>query len=70
MEYFQIISRERFIVFIRRLSVKQNKNEKSVNKINNRPIDLRNDINRKEILENENSKKVVHIVKKNIDFNK
>ena len=70
MEYFQIISRERFIVFVRRLSVKQNKNEKSVNKINNRPIDLRNDINRKEILENENSKKVVHIVKKNIDFNK
>ena len=58
------------MVFSRRLSAKQNKNEKSVNKINNRPIGLRNDINRKEILENENSKKVVHIVKKIIDFNK
>ena len=58
------------MVFSRRLSAKQNKNEKSVNKINNRPVGLRNDINRKEILENENSKKVVHIVKKIIDFNK
>ena len=36
------------------ISIKQNKNEKLVNNINNGLVDLRNDINRKEIPENEN----------------
>ena len=34
------------------INAKQKKNEKIVNNINNRLIDLRNDINRKEIPEN------------------
>ena len=42
----------------------QNKNEKVVNSINNGLIDLRNNINRKEIPENESPKKVVNIVEK------
>ena len=52
------------------ISAKQNKNEKIVNNINNGWIDSKNDINRKEITENENPKKVVDIVKKILDFNK
>ena len=49
---------------------KQNKNENLVNNINNEKIDLIKDINRKEIPENENPKKVADIVEKIIDFNK
>ena len=52
------------------ISTKQNKNEKYVNNINNRLIDLRNDINRKEIPENENPKNAVDIVENILDFNK
>ena len=52
------------------ISAKQNKNEKLVNIINNRLIDLRNGINRKEIPENENWKKVVNIIEKIPKFNK
>ena len=39
------------------ISAKQDKNKKLVNNINNGLIDLRNEINRKEIPENENPKK-------------
>ena len=46
------------------ISAKQNKNEKLVNNINNGLIDLRKDINRKEIPENENPKKILDIVEK------
>ena len=52
------------------ISAKQNKNEKTVNNVNNGLIDLRNDIKRKKITENENPKKVVDIVEKIIDFSK
>ena len=52
------------------ISAEQNKNEKTVNNVNNGLIDLRNDFKRKEITENENPKKVVDIVEKIIDFNK
>ena len=52
------------------ISDEQNKNEKTVNNVNNGLIDLRNDFKRKEITENENPKKVVDIVEKIIDFNK
>ena len=52
------------------ISAKQIKNEKLVNNINNGLIDLRNDINRKEILENENPTKYADIVEKILDFNK
>ena len=52
------------------ISAKQNKNEKLVNNINNGLIDLRNDINRKEILENENPTKYADIAEKILDFNK
>ena len=52
------------------ISAKQNKNEKLVNNINNGLIDLRNDINSKEIPENENPKKVANIAEKILDFNK
>ena len=38
-------------------SAKQDKNEKIVNNFNDGLIDLRNDINRKKIPENENPKK-------------
>ena len=44
------------------ISTKQNKNDKLVNNVNNRLTDLRNGINRKKILKNENPKKVVDIV--------
>ena len=44
------------------MRAKQAKNEKTVN--NRGLIDLRDDINRKENPENENSKKVVEIVEK------
>ena len=52
------------------ISANQDKNEKLVNIITDELIDLRNAINRKEILENENPKKVVNIVEKILDFNK
>ena len=52
------------------ISAEQNKNEKLVNNINNGLIDLRSDINRKEIPENENLEKVVDIVEKILYFNK
>ena len=46
------------------IGANQNKNEKLVNNINNGLIDLRNDINRKEIPKNKNSGKVADIVEK------
>ena len=46
------------------------KNYEIIKGINNRLIELRNFINSKEFLENENPKKVVNIVEKIIDFNK
>ena len=46
------------------------KNKKLVNNINNGLIDSRNNINRKEISDNENPKKVADIVDKILDFNK
>ena len=52
------------------ISAKQNKNDNLVNNINNGFIDLRNDIKRKEIPENENPQKVVDIVEEFLDFNK
>ena len=52
------------------ISAKHCKNDKILNNINTRLIDLRNDINRKEILEKQNPKKVVDIVDKILDFNK
>ena len=52
------------------ISANQNKHEKLVSNINNRLIDLRNYINRKENPENENPKKVANIVEKIVDFNK
>ena len=52
------------------ISAKHNKNEKLVNNISNGLIDLRNDINKKEIPENENPKKVADVVEKILDFNK
>ena len=51
------------------ISAKQDKNEKLVNNINDGLIDLWNVINRKEITENENLKKVVNIVEKILNFN-
>ena len=48
----------------------QAKNEQLVNNVNDGLIDIRNAIIRKEIPENENSKKVVNIVEKILDFNK
>ena len=52
------------------INAKQNKNEKLVNNINNGLIDLRNNIKRKEIPENENPKRVADIVETILDFNK
>ena len=52
------------------ISAKQTKNEKFVNNVDNGLIDLRNDINRKEIRENGNPKNVADIVEKILDFNK
>ena len=51
-------------------SAKQNKKGKLVNYISNGLTDLRNNINRKKITENESPKKVVDIVEKVLDFNK
>ena len=54
------------------ISAKQNKNEKLVYNynINNRLTDLRININKKEIAENENWKKEADIVEKILKFNK
>ena len=52
------------------IGAKQNKNEKLVNNIKSRLTDLRSYINRKEILENRNPKKVVDIVEEILDFDK
>ena len=65
MKYFSIV-----LCIFRLFCVKQNKNEKLLNNINNGLIDLRSDINRKEIPENENPNKVTDIVEKILDFNK
>ena len=46
------------------------KNNEIIKNTNNGMIELRNSINSKEILENENPEKVVNIVEKIIDFNK
>ena len=45
------------------------KNDGIIKNINNRSIELRNSIISKEISENENTKKVVNIVEKIINFN-
>ena len=45
----------------------QAKNEQIVNNVNDGVIDLRSNIDRKEISENENSKKVVEVVEKTLD---
>ena len=50
------------------ISTNQNKNEKLENNINNRFIDLRNDINREETPENENLKKSTRYCLKNPRF--
>ena len=52
------------------IGAKQNKNEKLVNNIKSRLTDLRSYINRKEILENRNPKKVVDIAEEILDFDK
>ena len=54
------------------ISAKQNKNEKLIYNynINKRLTDLRNNINRKEISENEIPKKVADIVEKILEFHK
>ena len=52
------------------IGAKQNKNEKLVNNIKSRLTDLRSYINRKEILENRNPKKVVDIVEEILNFDK
>ena len=71
MKYFQIIKYQNLPFLVKDLTItKQNKNEKLVNNISNGLIDLRNDINRKEIPENENPEKVVDIVETILDFNK
>ena len=51
------------------ISTKQDKNQKSVNDINDGLIDLKNAVNRKKIHDNENPKKIVNIIEK-ILFNK
>ena len=82
MKHFQIILSQNYfksesIAFSQTLldlkdliSAKQNKNGKLVNKINNGLIDLRKGINRKEIPEKENPKKVADIVEKTLEFHK
>ena len=52
------------------IGAKQNKNEKLVNNIKSRLTDLRSYINRKEILDNRNPKKVVDIAEEILDFDK
>ena len=52
------------------ISAKQSKNKKLINNINNGSIDLKNNINRKEVPGNENLKKVADIVEKILEFNK
>ena len=52
------------------IGTKEDKNEKLVNNINDGQIDLKNNINRKEIPENENLKKVADTVEKIFGFNK
>ena len=48
----------------------QAKNEQLLNNVNNGLIDLRNAIIRKEIPENENPNKIVHVDEKILGFNK
>ena len=62
LDYFKYQNRSFFVKDL--ISANQNKNEKLVNSINNGLIDLRNNINRKEIPENESPKKVVNIFEK------
>ena len=62
LDYFKYQNPSFFVKYL--ISANQNKNEKVVNSINNGLIDLRNNINRKEIPENESPKKVVNIVEK------
>ena len=56
MKYFQIIKSIRSLCYQLKhlISAKQNKNEQKINDVSNGQIGLRNDINRKEITENEN----------------
>ena len=55
---------------VKGLIIKQDKNEKLVNNINNGLNDLRNDVSRKEIPGNKNPKKAVDIVEKVPDVSK
>ena len=48
----------------------QAKNDKLLNNVNYGLLNLRNAINKNEILENENPKKVINIVEKILDFHK
>ena len=51
-------------------TIKKKKKDKIVKIVNEALINLRNSINSKEIPENENSKKIVNIIEKIVDFNK
>ena len=68
LDYFKYQNPSFFVKGL--ISAKQNKNEKLVNNITNRLIDLRKVTNRKEIPEKENLEKVVDIVEKILEFNK
>ena len=77
MKYFQIILFSNYLKYRNPwfllkdlISAKQSKNKKLVNNINNGSIDLKNNINRKEVPGNENLKKVADIVEKILEFNK
>ena len=48
----------------------QAKNDKLLNNVNDGLLNLRNAIDKNEILENENPKKVINIVEKILDFHK
>ena len=52
------------------LEAKQARNEELVNDINNALITLRHAIIKKEISVNKNPNKILHIVEKNLEFNK
>ena len=52
------------------ITAKQVKNEKLVNNVNERFINWKNAINKKEISENENPNKIVNIVEKIFNLNK
>ena len=53
-----------------RIKVNQVKDEQIVNQVNDALFNLRNNVIRKEIPENENPDKVIDIVEKIVDFGK